>query len=215
MSGFKLICCVVNMGEASKVVKVARKYGIKGATISIGHGVVHSRLMSFFALNEVRKEIISMVAEDEIVSAALQGICQAMQFDKPHHGIVFTYAVQEFIGSKNMVRSSPKKEGGKKMYSVIFVIVEKGRGEEVIEAANLVCSTGATIINARGAGVHEVQKFFSVEIEPEKEEVFIISRKKNKDKIINSIREKMKIDEPGNGILYVLDVNEAFGLHGL
>ena len=99
------------------------------------------------------------------------------------------------------------------MYNVVIVVVEKGKAEEVIEAANKAGSTGGTIINARGAGIHEVQKFFSLEIEPEKEEVFIITKNENKDKIVASIRENLKIDEPGKGILYVLDVNEVYGLH--
>ena len=247
MAGFSLICCAVNMGNASKVWRISKKYGIKGATISIGRGAVRSPLMKFFAIDEERKEIVSMVVEDELAGEAIKGISAEMKFEKPHHGIAFLYSVREFIGSKNPVsaiktadtytkddiktssfsavndietpftaadNSSKITDGGKGMYNIIFVIVEKGKAEDVIEAANKAGSTGGTIINARGAGIHEVQKFFSVEIEPEKEEVFIITRSDNKDKIVNSIREHLKIDEPGNGILYVLDVNEVYGLHG-
>ena len=215
MDRFSLICCVVNMGDASKVLKISRKYGVKGATISIGRGTVRSPLMNFFAINEERKEIVSMVVENELAIDAIKGISTEMKFERPHHGIAFLYSVCEFIGSKNTLTCHKKDIGGKNMYYIIFVIVERGRAEEVMEAANKVCATGGTIINARGAGIHEVQKFFSVEIEPEKEEVFIITRRKNKDKIVNSIREHLKIDEPGNGILYVLDVKEVYGIHGL
>ncbi|MCL2042528.1 MAG: P-II family nitrogen regulator [Treponema sp.] len=213
MSGFSLICCVVNMGDASKVYKIAKKYGIKGETTSIGRGTICNPLMNFLAINEERKEIISMVVENELAGEALQGIGTEMQFEKPHHGIAFSYSVSEFIGSKNTVSdiNSTGREQG--MHKIIFVIVEKGRAEEVIEAAKKAGSRGGTIINARGAGVHEVQKFFSMEIEPEKEEVFIITKSENKDNIVNSIREYIKIDEPGNGLLYVLDANEVYGLH--
>ena len=290
MAGFSLICSVVNLGDASKVIKISKKYGVKGATISIGRGTVCNSFMNFFAINDERKEIVSMVVEKELARDAIKGISAEMKFDKPHHGIAFLYDVCDFIGSKNshhctpsqtvvaelasvpvaaelasvqtQIHSVPERlgttevspppckwggkggdltayetsemsptlqtktekiepkniknqSGGKIMYNVIFVVVEKGRAEDVIEAANKVVSIGGTIINARGAGVHEVQKFFSLEIEPEKEEVFIITKRKNKDKIINSIRKHMRIDEPGNGILYVLDVNEVFGLHGV
>ena len=212
MIGFSLICCVVNVGEASKVRKISKKYGVKGATTSIGRGAVDNRLLNYFGITEKRKEIVSMIVENELAEGVILGISTEMRFDKPHHGFAFSYNVREFIGSLNEVKSSKHKDGGKVMYNVIFVVVEKGRAEEVIEAANKVGSTGGIIINARGAGVHEVQKFFSLEIEPEKEEVFIITKNENKDKIVNSIRENMKIEEPGNGILYVLDVNEVHGL---
>jgi len=214
MAGYSLICCVVNMGDASKVCKIAKKYGVKGGTTSIGRGTISNKLMNFLAICEERKEIVTMIVESELASEAIKGIGAEMKFEKPHHGIAFSYSVSEFIGSKNIVSSSGVTGGGKVMYKVIFVIVEKGKAEDVIEAAKAAGSTGGTIINARGAGVHEVQKFFSLEIEPEKEEVLIITKSENKERIVDSIRERIKIDEPGNGILYVLDVNEVYGLHG-
>ena len=213
MAGFTLICCVVNMGDASKALKIAKKYGVKGGTTSIGRGTVSNRLMNFLAINDERKEILSMIVENELASSVMQGVGREMQFEKPHHGIAFSYSVSEFIGSKNVVAETKASEGGKGMYNVIFVVVEKGRAEEVIDAAARAGSRGGTIINARGAGVHEVQKFFSLEIEPEKEEVFIVTKSENKDDIVSSIREQIKIDEPGNGMLYVLDVNEVYGLY--
>ena len=214
MTGFCLICCVVNMGDACKVYKIARKYGVKGATISIGRGSVSGRLMNFLAINEERKEIVTMIVESELAEDAIKGISAEMKFEKPHHGIAFSYCVSEFIGSRNKECClNNTNDGGKNMYNIIFVIVEKGKAEDVIEAANKAGSTGGTIINARGAGIHEVQKFFSMEIEPEKEEVFIITRKEKKDAIVASIRENLKIDEPGTGILYVLELNEVYGLH--
>jgi len=215
MAGYSLICCVVNMGDASRVLKVAKNFGVKGGTISIGRGSISSRLMNFLAINEERKEIISMIVENELASEVLKGIGEDMHFEKPHHGIAFSYFVSDFIGSKNEVGSASAAgtKEGEGMYNVIFVIVDKGKAEEVVDAASKVGSRGGTIINARGSGVHEVQKLFSIEIEPEKEEVFIITRREEKDKIVESIVKHMKIDEPGNGILYVLDVNEAYGLY--
>ena len=32
------------------------------------------------------------------------------------------------------------------------------------------------------------------------------------DPIVNKIREELKIDEPGKGIIFVLDVNKTYGL---
>ena len=214
MAGFSLICCVVSIGEASRVWHIAKENGVKGATISIGKGTVFSPLMNILGINEERKEIVNMIVENELSRKVLKCINDEMRFDRPHHGIGFIYNVHDFIGSRNPIKASKMIPGGKNMYKIIFVVVEKGRGDEVIEAANKVTSTGGTIINARGAGVHEIQKFFSMEIEPEKEEVFIVTKKKYKDQIIQSIREHLKIDEPGNGILYVLDVNEVHGIQG-
>ena len=209
-----MICCVVNMGDASKALKCARKHGVKGGTISIGRGTIQSRLLDILGINEVRKEIISMVVEEELAAEVIKGLGKDMQFHKPHHGIAFSYSVSEFIGSKNVVgNKTTSREVKNNVYKVIHVIVDKGKGGDVIDAANKAGARGGTIINARGAGIHEAQKLFSIEIEPEKEEVFIITKTELKDSIVESIRTHMRIDEPGNGIIFVLNVNEVYGLH--
>ncbi|MCL2003937.1 MAG: P-II family nitrogen regulator [Oscillospiraceae bacterium] len=214
MAGYSLLCCVVNLGDASKLLKVARQHGVKGGTISIGRGTVNNRMLNFLAINEERKEIVTMVIERELAHEALKGISTHMAFEKPHHGIAFSYSVSEFTGTKNeCIHSSESEEEEKSVYSVIYVVVDKGRGEEVIDAANQSGARGGTIINARGAGIHEVQKFFAFEIEPEKEEVFILTKTALKDGIVESIREQINIDKPGNGIMFVIDINEVYGLH--
>lgn len=83
----------------------------------------------------------------------------------------------------------------------------------MIEAAQKAGSKGGTIINARGSGIHETQKLFNMDIEPEKEVVLILSESKTTDSIVNSIRECLKIEEPGKGILFVLNVAETHGLY--
>ena len=213
MPDYELICCVVNNGAATKVLKTAKNYGIKGGTISLGHGAVKSRLPDILGINDDRKEIVTMVVEKELSREAIAGIGKEMDFQKPHHGIAFSLSVSDFIGSKNTVNNNQNTGGVKKsVYNIIYVIIDKGNAEDVIDAANNAGARGGTIINARGSGIHEVQKLFSVEIEPEKEEVFIITKNEQKDAIVESVRNRLKIDEPGNGILFVMDVNEVYGL---
>ena len=214
MAEFTLICCVVVAGHASRALNYAKKYGVKGGTFCIGSGIVHSRLLDFLQINEVRREIVTMIIEDELAAAAIKGISEDMEFHKPGHGIAFSHSVKEYIGSKNELESKSKSNEVKKiMYNIIYTIVDKGRAEDVIEAANKAGANGGTIINARGAGPHEVEKLFSVEFEPEKEKVFIITESSKKDAIVDSIKTHLKIDEPGNGVLYVLDLNEVYGLY--
>lgn len=217
MNRFELIYCVVDIGVASKTLKIAKKYGIKGAVISIGRGAVNNRILDFLGITEVRKEIVTMVVEKELASAAIKGISEEMEFSKEHNGIAFSLSITEFIGKNNSgsndLNYDNNNEVKNSVYKIIYVIVDKGKGEDVIDAANKAGARGGTILNARGAGIHEVQKLFSMEIEPEKEEVFIITETSLKDGIIESIKNDLKIDEPGNGILFVMDVNEAYGLN--
>ena len=214
MAEFRLICCVVNRGDASKVLKIARKHGIKTGAISIGKGTLNSRLLSVLKINEIRKEIVSMVVETELATEAIKNISKDMAFEKPHHGIAFTLPVSGlFDSAHNTEKNTKTNEVENSMYNAIYVIVERGKAEDVVEAANNAGARGATIVNARGSGSQETQKLFSIEIEPEKEKVIIIAKCELKDGIVEAVKNHLNINEPGNGIIFVLDVNEVYGLH--
>jgi nitrogen regulatory protein PII len=98
------------------------------------------------------------------------------------------------------------------MYQEITVIVNKGLAEDVMEAAMKAGTKGGTIIGARGSGIHETSRLFSMEIEPEKEIVLILAKTEKTPEIVYEIRKKLQLDLPGNGILFVSDVREAYGL---
>ena len=215
MADYCRICCVVNVGAASHVLKAANKFGAQGGIVSLGRGAVHNRVLEFLRINEEHKEIVTMVVECGMASGILKGIAEHMRFDKPHHGIAFSIPVSEFTGS--ILKADNNAEGidmNDSAYKIIYVVVDRGMAEVVIESAKKAGAEGGTILNARGSGVHEAKKLFSIEVEPEKEEVFIIVKTEEKDGIVKAIKNDLKIDEPGNGIIFVMNINEVHGLYG-
>jgi len=213
MAGFDLLCCVVNFGEAASVMKIAGKYGVKEGIISIARGSAHSRFLKFLMINEIRKEIVTMIVSSDLSEAAIKGISADMAFDKPHHGIAFLMPLSEFADSTQQTdNNTDVRRENNNMYSAIYVVVDKGTAEDIIDVANAAGARGGTIINARGSGIHTTQKLFSIEVEPEKEKIFIIAKNETKDSIITAIRNYLNVDEDGNGIIFVLDVKEAYGL---
>lgn len=94
-----------------------------------------------------------------------------------------------------------------------LAIVDRVKAEDVIDAATKAGSKGGTIINGRGSGIHETKKLFLMDIEPEKEIVIILSEVDLTEAIVSSIRTHLRIDEPGNGIIFVQDVNKTYGIY--
>ena len=212
---FELICVIANYGDGSKILKSAKNHGFSGGTVIMGKGTVHNRFADFFGLTDIRKEIVFLAADKETAYKGLDIIEKEFEFHKPHHGIAFTTSICNIFGSKNIVCKNKNFEEGAKntMYHIITTIVDKGKAEKVVEAATEAGSKGGTIINARGSGIHETSKLFSMEIEPEKEIVIILSEREMTDAIAESIREKLKISEPGNGIVFVQDTNRTYGIY--
>lgn len=97
-------------------------------------------------------------------------------------------------------------------YELIVIIANNNRGEDVVEAAQKAGASGATMLHGRGSGVHNVERFFNLEIEPEKEVIFIVSECEKSPAIIESIREAVDFNAPNSGILFTLAITEAMGL---
>ncbi len=213
MNPYEIIWIIVDFGKASKIVRYAMKQGINGATIFLGKGTINNYFLKLLDITDVRKEVIMMVAHKDVVDRTLPELDKKFQFEKPHHGIAITMSVNSVYGiRKDSSTEDVKEEGGKSMHKAIFVVVDRGKAEYVLDSAIAAGAKGATIINARGSGIHEQKVLFSFPIEPEKEILLIIAENETAENIIDAILREHKIDEPGRGILFVLDVNKTFGL---
>ncbi|NLX84986.1 MAG: P-II family nitrogen regulator [Synergistaceae bacterium] len=209
---FELICAIVSYGKGSKVLQIAKKCGLSGGTVIHAKGTANGAFANFLGLTDIRREIVLMVSDKKMTRSVLESLDKKLDFKKPNHGIAFTTAVSKVIGSVGC-KSTEKEEGGEEaMHCAITVVVEKGNAEKVIDAATEAGSRGGTVINGRGSGIHETSKLFFMEIEPEKEIVIILSEKKDVETIISSISEKLDIEEPGKGIIFVQEVSKVYGL---
>ncbi len=207
-----MLVAIVAQDKGSKVLAVAREVGVQGGTILHGVGTASRTIFDYLGLNDKKKALILIVGERDLIIKAAEHISEKMEFNKPNHGIAYIENVLKIYGSHFSNGEGEERGEGEIMYNAIYTIVERGRADEVIEAAEKAGSKGGTVINARGAGTHETQKVFNMVIEPEKEIVLVISEVDKTRAIVDSIREKIQIEEPGNGIFYVTDVRETYGM---
>ncbi len=212
---FELLCVIVNFGLGSKVIRVGKQNGVCGGTVFMGRGTVKNRFLELLEMTDARKEIAIMLTEKCTVDPVLEALDAKFGLSKPHHGIAFTTPVVSVLGMRHCKCSNDKNERGENptMYQSIFVVVDKGKAETVIEAATSAGSRGGTIINARGSGIHETSKLFSMDIEPEKEIVLILTESRLTDATTAAIKEKLELDKPGNGIIFVHDVSRTHGVY--
>lgn len=95
----------------------------------------------------------------------------------------------------------------------IFTIVERGKGDKLVEVAKKAGATGATIFYARGTGTAEAKKLFNLNIEASKEVLLILSEREKSQPIIDALCEAGKLREPGTGIIFTMPISKVVGLH--
>lgn len=213
---YSLFWIIVDFGQANKMLKESKKLGVSGGTFFLGKGTVASHLLNVLGFSQVRKEILIMVIEKDLENRLFDKLNNKFQLNKPHHGIAFSIPLKSCLGlrdSKNLSSNLQKGQVTDMEYEAIFTIVDKGRSDKVLEAAKSAGSTGATIIHGRGSGSQEKMKLFDIEIDPEKDIILILSKIQDTESIVNSIRRDLDIDNPGSGIIFILDVNQTLGMY--
>ncbi len=95
--------------------------------------------------------------------------------------------------------------------NLVIVIINKGYSDLAMEAARSVGATGGTIVNARGTGNDEIEKFFGVPIQPEKELVLIVVNPSITDKVLEAIYTDAGIETKGQGIAFTVPVDNTIG----
>lgn len=100
-------------------------------------------------------------------------------------------------------------------YDLIVTIVNKGYSTDVIDASKEAGAEGGTILHGRGSGIHDTAKLFGIRIEPEKEVVLTLINNTKTQTVVDSISEKVNINKPGKGIIFVLDVKQVAGINHL
>lgn len=97
-------------------------------------------------------------------------------------------------------------------FDLIVSIVEKGRACEVVAASKKAGAEGGTILSGRGSGIHDNKKVFGIILEPEKELVLTLVDRSIASQTMQAISSALNLDQPGNGITFLLKVEETAGI---
>lgn len=215
-NGMELIYVVVNYGQGSKVLNKAIEFGALGGNIFYGLGSVKNKFLNFLSLYDERKEIVIILAIKQ-QNKILNNLCEYFKFNQSHKGIAFNISLARVVDSHNYrIENYENIMEDNSVYRVIFVVVNKGFAEDVIDSASNAGAKGGTIINGRGSGVSEssgLLKLFNVDIEPEKEMVMILVKKDICERVVEKIGLDLEIEKPGHGIMFVQDVSCVLGLY--
>ncbi len=92
------------------------------------------------------------------------------------------------------------------------LILAPVKTDKVIAAAKQAGATGATIIPARGTGIHEAKTFFGLTLEAQTDIIMFLIEEHAVQDISNAIKVAGEFHKPGTGIAFVLPVEQVIGL---
>lgn len=97
-------------------------------------------------------------------------------------------------------------------HEVIFVIVNSGYADEVMDVAREKGVRGGTVINARGVVKEDAAAFFGITLHADKEILMMVVEKAIRDNVLNAIYQAMDMSKKSKGIAFSLPVSDVAGL---
>ncbi|MFZ2898541.1 MAG: P-II family nitrogen regulator [Saprospiraceae bacterium] len=97
-------------------------------------------------------------------------------------------------------------------FKIIMAMVKPHITDAVVDATKKAGATGATIIPARGTGIHEGKSFFGLTIEDQTDIILFLVEEHVVDELLDAIKTAGRFDQPGTGIALVIPIEHVCGL---
>jgi len=97
-------------------------------------------------------------------------------------------------------------------FKLILAFVKPSITDTVVDAMKEAGATGATIVPARGTGIHEAKTFFGLSIEDQTDILVFLVEEHVVENLMQVLQVAGKFDEPGTGIALVMPVEHIAGL---
>lgn len=214
----KIVVTILNKDKVDTVVKILKKNDISYSYSINGIGTASSSLLSYFGLDEIKKEIIISIVPCVLETKILHILHNDYEIFKPGNGISFSIPITSASRYLSTVYESAldTKEEYKimndKEYELIVVIAKEGYASVAMDAAKRVGAGGGTLIKGIGLGTEEAKKLLGITIEPEKDIVLILTEKQDKHKVMKEVTESVGLSHEGRGIMFALPVDNVVGL---
>ena len=188
--------------------------------VTLGDGTASGDMLDYLGLEATEKAVIFSVLTDENFYKTKKSLQKKLQIDAPGGGIAFIVPFSSIGGKKALqfftVGQDFQKEEESALkdttYELVIVIANQGYIEMVMDAARGAGAYGGTVIHAKGTGMEQAEKFMGVSLAAEKEMIFIVAKKEQKNDIMKAVMEQAGLDTKAKSIVFSLPVTDTAGL---
>lgn len=220
MSELYMLVTITNRNLTRKFTNFYKEAGSDVSVVTVGKGTAASEILDYFGLDGTEKGVMFQVVTGEKWKELKYGLQRKMQIDIPGKGIAFLIPISSMGGKKalNYLISGQEFIKGEESslkdtkYELLVVIANQGYTELIMDAAREVHAAGGTAIHAKGTGTEHAEKFLGVTLVPEKEIVFIVVRKDQKNDIMRAIMDKAGLESKARSIVFSLPVTDTAGM---
>ena len=220
MSELYLMTAIITRDRTKNFAAFYDRYGVSVNFITLGNGTAGNEILDYFGLDGTEKAVIFSVVKKETWKQIKTGLQKEMQIDIPGTGIAFIIPLSSIGGLKqlNFLTGSQSYEKREESvlkdtkYELLIIIANQGYTEKIMDAARKMNAGGGTVIHAKGTGMESADKFLGVTLASEKEIIFIVVKKEQKNAIMQAVMDEAGLSSPAKSVVFSLPVTETAGM---
>ncbi|MGI6167690.1 MAG: P-II family nitrogen regulator [Eubacteriales bacterium] len=213
-----LLLVVTDRKLAPNYRSMMKKNGIARIFSLNASGTASKDLLSILGLESSDKTLLLAAADRAKTTKVFKDAKQKLYIDIPGTGIVTAIPIRSIGGTKtldyltndkNISKTLPKYKFDKEM---IFVILNGGYSDEVMDAARAAGAGGGTVLEAKGTGAKFAEKFLGMTIAEDKQVLLIATRIEKRDAIMSAIMEKCGPGTKPGAVAFSVPVAQIAGV---
>lgn len=216
----RLLISITERGQGRLLMENLRSHHISFHLQCVGTGTASSDMMDLLGLGTNDKDIIISFATERAVRDLVRDLNNSLGSANKGKGIMMLLspnAVSNLMAAV-LARQTEDFEikGGNRMtksehqYSLVFITVNRGYSDQVMQTARRAGATGGTVIRARLAGVEKTEQYFGELLEEEREVIAIMTPDATRNQIMNEVNQAFGLRSEAQGIICSLPVDKAF-----
>lgn len=220
MSTLYLMTTISDRNQSRRFLAFFKEHGVNVTLLTLGRGTAASEMLDAFGLEATEKAVLFAFVTGEEWKEIKKGLERQIKIDIPGSGIVFLVPFSSVGGKRQLQflvegRAFEKGEESalkETKYELLVAVANQGYTEMIMDAAREARATGGTVIHAKGTGIEKAEKFLGVSLAAEKEMIFMVVRKENKNSIMSAIMEKAGMGTKAKTIVFSLPVTDVAGM---
>ncbi len=223
MQGIKYLITITQREFSEQYVDSLKGVGANAILTKLCQGTATDNVLNLLDLEKTEKIMIETMIREEKVAEVKECLINDLNLYSPGNGIALFLPVdgiggasakKYLVGEEQSQKESIKVEEKASKIVLIITICDKGNTDLVMDAARSAGATGGTVVRAQGTGA-EIAKFFGVTISEEKEMVYIVAKREERDGIMYAIMQKAGKETDAHGVVFSLPVDSVVGIRSL
>ncbi len=218
-NNYSLITAFVYKEHSNIVVKKAMEAGASIGSLTQARGTIKRTKIGFFPRPNISpsRDILQFIVNNESVEKVFKTIVSTAQLEYSGAGAAFIADIDNlwFIGDaivEKQTNSNFSKDINTELTSeleLISCISQRGKADDIVEAAISQGSSGPVVTYGYGRGVRDKLGLLRIAINPEKEIVFVVVTKYELDSIFEAMITAGKLDRPAMGFIYHIPIKQG------